>query len=328
MSKIDKLASAIAEARFAESSEHANLPNIFRNPDIEDHTSRLRSRADEALMNASSIFGAGSTQREHTVYDPDTFSEFGVPLSSAKQEGIEEWTRNLDGDVEGSGSSSGNSNSNPTKMERDLSLRIVRDLFDKAEQSWASANYPEAEKFFRAGLDQAKKLASSKRQDLHLNDIRLNLAFTRLQQKDFPEAIYLFKSLLSNITGYKSLLYSHLDQSAIKTCRNFAYFGLAQAYLGKCSFDDAETWCQKCNECWNTTTSNKADSFYPHSLQLMACIYRAKGNSILADTFFEIAVREGYESSKKTPYMLDSDSEAFQEFRLLRSTFRVYLPSE
>lgn len=150
MSKLDKLAAAIAGVRVAQSSDHANLSVIFGNLDLEDHTKRLRRRADTALINASSAVGARSTQSEGTLYDPDTVSEFGVPLSTAKRDGMKEWTRDLDMDAKVSNSST---------MEKDLGVRIVKDIFDRAERSWAKADYVEAEELFRAGMDRAKTLS-------------------------------------------------------------------------------------------------------------------------------------------------------------------------
>ena len=335
ISKLDNLVSAIAGARVAQSLEDANLPTIFRNPDLEDHTQRLKIRADAALTNASTVIDAGSTQREGTVYVPDTFSEFGVPLSTAKRIGIEGWTQDLDMDVKEPRStgwssvtsvdqiaSSSKTISNPTKIEKDLSLRIVKEIFDKAEENWANANYPEAENFFRAGMDRVKTLGISKQQILNLNEIRLKHAFTRLHQRDYSEAIKLFISLFEYLRRSKGFLNSILilNRSAFKDDiprRNYAYFGLAQAYLGQGSLGDAEIWCQKCNECWKANPQRKADPFYSKSLQLMAYIHEVKDDFITANAFLKVAVQERPERNETTSYMLDLES--FPAFGVLKT---------
>ena len=331
ISKLDDLASAIAGAKVTQSLEDANLPIIFRNPDLEDHTQRLKSRVDAALINASTVIDAGSTQKG-TIYVPDTFSEFGVPLSIAKQDGIMEWTQKLDVDVKEHRSmgwnsvtsvdqiaSPSNTISNLTNIKNDLSLRIVKEIFDKAEGNWAKANYHEAEEFFRAGLERIKTLGISRQHVLNLNEIRLKLAFTRLHQGAHSEAIKLFTSLLGYIRGPKRLLNSIL-KTVIKddnTYRTYAYFGLAQAYLCQDLLSDAEIWCQKCNECWKATTQRKVDPLYSKSLQLMAYIHQVKDDSITANAFLEVAVQEGLEANETTPYMLNLES--FTAFRVLET---------
>ena len=328
ISKVDNLASAIAGARVAQSSEHTNLPVIFRNPDLGDHNRRLRRRADAALSNASTIIGIGSTQGEGTIYDPDSFSESGVPLSTAMRDRIEEWTQELDMDTKEFGSLSKYKKTNPTKVEKDPSLRIVKGILENAERSWAKADFHEAERFFRAGLNRAEALEKSKQQLLDLNNIHLKLAFTRLHQKDYFGAITLFHILLNDIQGPKGLLNSIRRKLAVTETalyRSHAYFGLAQAHLGKGSFCDAIWWCQKCNECWRADAQKKAHLLYSKGLQLMASIHRAQGDLIAANAFFEIAAQEGFETDKTTPYAFDFEtvSAVFCVMRALREDIPI-----
>ena len=318
VSKLENLASAIAGPGVAQSLEDANLPIKFRNPDLADHTQRLKRRADASLTNASTVIGSGS------VYVPDSISEFGVPLSTTKRAGIMGWTQELDMDerearsMDGSSvtsvdqiASSNDTSSNPTMIGKGLSLRIVKDVFDKGEENWAKANYAEAEKFFRVGMDRVKTLSVSNQQTFNLNEIRLKIAFTRLHQSDFSEAIKLFTPLVPDVQEFKGFWNSILRIWAVKDdnpCENCACFGLAQAYLGLGSLGDAEIWCQKCNESWEATAERNADPLYSKSLQLMAEIHNYKGDIITANALLRVAIQEMPETDEPTPYMLDLES--------------------
>lgn len=321
-SKLDHLASAVARANMAQSSEEAQLPKIFRNPDLQDHTRRLRSSADAVLTTASTVIDAGSSQGGGSQYIPTTFSEFGVPLDIAKRSRIEEWTQNTVIGVEEYGSIGGRSDKGrhsstsidqsptsnvglaSTKLENDPDLLIVKLCFEKAEIYWTEANYSEAEKFLRAGMNRVTKVGASKQQNFDLNDLSLKLAFTRLHQADFDGARKLFDSLLESREYLKSFRkqFAATDEVSHK---NYAYFGLAQIYLCQNLLTDAEFMCQRCIEHWGTSTDTKVTTPYSESLQLMACIHQAKGNSAVASIFSELAVAEGLESNGTTPYMLE-----------------------
>ena len=169
-------------------------------------------------------------------------------------------------------------------------------------------------------MERVKRLGISQQQNLNLNEVRLKFAFTRLHQSDFPEAIKLFISLFPYGQGSNWFWNSILRTSAIEDdipCRNYACFGLAQAYLGQGALGDAEKWCQKCIESWEATTMKNADSLYSKSLQLMAFIHQVKDDPITANALLELAVQEGLETDVKTPYMLDI--ELFSVFGVLRS---------
>ena len=143
-SKLDHLASTVARAHMAQSSEEAQLPKIFQNPDLQDHTRRLRISANAVLSNASTVIDAGSSQEGGSQYIPTTFSEFGVPLDNAKRSRIEEWTQNTVIGVEEYGSIGGRSDKGghsstsidrsptsnvslaSTKLENDTDLLIVK----------------------------------------------------------------------------------------------------------------------------------------------------------------------------------------------------------
>ena len=313
----------MARANIAQSSE-VQLPEAFRNPNLQDHTQRLRNSADAVLTTASTIVGAKSTQGDGSQYFPTTFSEFGVPLSSAKRAGIEEWTQNMVIGVEESGSKGASSDIGrrsstsidripvpskghaAKKLETDPDLLIVQHSIEIAEQNWAKANYPEAENFFRLGLNRVKTLRASKQQVFHLNEVLLKIAFTRLHQRDINGAEELFNSLLKSKGFLKSLFKASIARDEVSR-KIHAYFGLAQIYLGRSHLADAELMCKKCIDNWRATTGTKANCLYSKTLQLMASIHQAKGDSKLAHLFSNLAVAEGLKANETTPYMLDAE---------------------
>ena len=312
----------MARASIAQSSEEVQLPEAFRNPDLRDHTLRLKSSADAVLTTASTVVGARSTQGDGSQYFPTTFSESGVPLSSAKRTGIEEWTQNRVIGVEDSGSTGASSDigrrsttaidQTPVpgkghaakKLENDPDLLIVQRSIEIAEQNWAKANYPEAEKFFRIGLNRIKTLRASKQQVFDLNEVLLKIAFTRLHQAAVSGAEELFKSLLKSKGFLKSLFKASTATDEVAR-KSHAYFGLAQIYLGRSHPADAELMCQKCINNWRATTCTKAHCLYSKSLRLMASIYQAKGDSATARLYSELAVADGLGANETTPYMLE-----------------------
>ena len=314
----------MARAKIPQSSEEAQLPEVFRNPNLRDHTQRLRSNADAVLTTASTVVGSRSTLGDGSQYDPTTFSEFGVPLGSARKAGIEAWTQSLAIGVEESGSQGGGSatgrrssisiDQSPMpgkghasrKLENDPDVLIVKRSFEKAQQDWAKANYPEAEKYFRVCLERVKKLRASEQQVFNLNDILLKLAFTCLHQGNVNEAEKEFRSLLVSKGSLKSL-FKASAAAAEASRKNHAYFGLAQVHLGQSHLLDAELMCQRCINNWRATTGEKANSLYSKSLQLMALINQAKGDSAVAHLFSGLAVAEGLEANETTPYMLDTE---------------------
>lgn len=343
ISKLDLLASAVARANIAHSSEEAQLPGIFRNQNLRDHTQRLKSSADAVLTTASTIVGAKSTQGDGSQYFPTTFSEFGVPLSSAKRAGIEEWTQNMVIGVEESGSTGASSDIGrrsstsidqipvpskghaAKKLETDPDLLIVQHSIEMAEQNWAKANYPEAEKFFRLGLNRVKTLRASKQQVFDSNEVLLKIAFTRLHQGDFIEAEELFNSLLKSKGFLKSLFKASIATDEVAR-KSHAYFGLAQIYLCRSHLADAVLMCQKCINSWRATTGTKANCLYSKSLQLMASVYQAKGDSATVRLYSELAVAEGLRANETTPYMLEIEQiQDFVEIERILSAFNYRL---
>ncbi|CAD6593008.1 MAG: hypothetical protein ASARMPRED_006925 [Alectoria sarmentosa] len=299
-SKLDHLASTVARAHMAQSSEEAQLPKIFQNPDLQDHTRRLRISANAVLSNASTVIDAGSSQEGGSQYIPTTFSEFGVPLDNAKRSRIEEWTQNTVIGVEEYGSIGGRSDKgghSSTSIDRSPTS-------NNAERYWTEANYLEAEKFLRAGMNRVTNFVASKQQNFDLNDVSLKLAFTRLHQADFDGARKLFDSLLDSRECLESFRKKFATTDEVSH-KNYAYFGLAQIYLCQNLLTDAEFMCQRCIDHWEPSTDTKVKNPYSKSLQLMACIHEAKGDSAVARIFSELAVAEGLESNGTTPYMLE-----------------------
>ncbi len=330
MSKLDDLASAVENANVARSSEEAKLPQSFHNPNLQDHTQRLKSSADLVLSTASTVLDAGSTEGGGSQYIPTSISELGVPLIDAKRVAIEQWVQDMDTVVEGFGSIRGSSDvggdpsdlvdqrtasnkgPNSRELDHDLDHLVVKRTFEKAEQHWVEANYSEAEKFFRSGMNRVKRLPTSKQRSFDLNDIQLKVAFARLHQGDLKEAEELFDSLskseeILEPSWFRSLeslwkWFGTADEASYKT---YAYFGLAQIYLLRDSKADAELMCQRCIDHWRVATSPNVRLPYVKSLQLMALIHEAKKDLATASIISEISIAEGLDPNEKTPYFID-----------------------
>ncbi len=316
------MASAVSRGNIAQSSEEAKLPQSFHNPNLQDHTQRLKSSADLVLTTASTVLGAGSTEGGGSQYIPTSFSEVGVPLNDAERVAIEEWAQNMDIVADEFGSTRGSSDvgGHPSnlvdqgktynkgrscrELDHDLDSLVVKRSFEKAEQHWVEASYLEAEKFFRLGMNRVKKLRTSKQRSFNLDDIWLKVAFTRLHQGDFNEAEELFISL-SKSKGSLEPLLKWLGTVNDPSCKTYAYFGLAQIYLCQNSSADAELMCQSCIHYWRNTPRTNFSFPYSKSLQLMAFIHEAKKDLAVATIFSEITIAEGLDSKKKTPYVID-----------------------
>ena len=260
------------------------LPEALRNPDVLIHSEQLKSRAKTVITTASTITGTNSTLRSESDNRISKISSDGDPLDDARKKRIEEWiseftieeedslqTDLTPGTVISSPSAPTNSledlDTTDSESDGEIELDVVTHFLERGQREYKRHRHAEAMTLFRTGLRRAESLSLDRKAGLELEHIQLKIAWCYLYQKQLDEAERLFKVIVKHNT------------EKISVARAFhACAGLAQIYLCRGSFRDAEAWCKKSLSGWKRLVG-KQHSLYITSLRLMEFIHETEGDT-------------------------------------------------
>ena len=280
------------------------LPLDFRNPDILTHTERLISSASTVIGQGSTIWGGSEMGLPHS-------SEAGGSLDKAKNSHIEDWIPQLTiTEEEGSQHSESKAFTAPSETvveetglegeENDYSDSDGDDehdfaqmCFEQAEEMFRKKEHAKAIESFQAGLDSATTLSFKRQNRLGLGNIKRELALSLLHQGSLTEAEDLFQTLARGNT--KDVKGAELAYHASS--------GLAQVFICKRSYTDAEDWCKKSRNGWRRALAkDKRHPLYIDALKLSAFLCELRGDSMQALIYEKRA--------KKDEVLIDEKSRA------------------
>ena len=168
--------------------------------------------------------------------------------------------------------------------------------FEQAEEMFRKKEHAKAIESFRAGLDRAKTLSIERRNRLGLGNIKRELALSLLHQGSLIEAQDLFQTLARGNTR---------DAKAVELAYH-ASCGLAQVFICKRSYTDAEVWCRNTRNGWRRAfakgAGDKRHPLYIDALKLSAFLYELRGDSTQALVYEKRA--------KKDEVLVDEKSRA------------------
>ena len=148
--------------------------------------------------------------------------------------------------------------------------------FEQAEEMFRQKEHAKAIKSFHAGLDRATTLSFERQNRLGLGNIKRELALSLLHQGRLSEAEDLFQTLArGNTRDVKGTELAYHASS-----------GLAQIFICKRSYTDAEEWCKYSRTGWRRALAKRAGDkrhpLYIDALRLSAFLYELRGDSTQA----------------------------------------------
>lgn len=285
--KLDSIVQDLKQLISSQATTNEKLPLGFRNPDILTHTERLISSASTVISQGSTIWGGSEMGLPHS-------SEAGGSLDKANKSHIEDWIPQLAiMEEEGSQTSESKAITAPsetvveeTRLEGeeidysdsdgDDDYDFAQMCFEQAEEMFRKNEHAKSIESFRAGLDRAKTLSIERQNRLDLGNIKRELALSLLHQGCLTEAQDLFQTLArGNTRGAKSVELAYHASS-----------GLAQVFICKRSYTEAELWCKNSRNGWRRAfakgTGDKRHPHYIDALKLSAFLYELRGESTQA----------------------------------------------
>ena len=294
--KLDSLIEMVSNLDISQINATDNkLPEALRNPDVLIHSEQLKQSAKAVITTASTITGTNSTVRSGSDNRLSKISSDGDSLDDARKNSIEQWIPQLTIEEEDSLQTDltpGTAITSPsaaTKSLKDLDttdsesdgeieLDVVNRFLERGQMEYKRHRHAEAMKLFRTGLRRASSLSLDRKAGLKLEDIQLKIACCYLYQKYLDEAEHLFKEIVKHNTEKTSAA------RAFHACA-----GLAQIYLCRESFRDAERWCKKSLSGWKRLVG-KQHSLYVTSLWLMEFIHETEGDTDSAGIFADLII--------------------------------------
>ena len=177
--------------------------------------------------------------------------------------------------------------------------------FEEAEEKFRKKEHAKAIESFRTGLDRATTLSFERQNRLDLGNIRRELALSLLHEGRLTEAEDLFQSLARCNT--KDVKGAELAYHASS--------GLAQVYICKRSYTEAEVWCKNSRNGWRRALAkgagDKRHPLYIDALKLSAFLYELRGDSTQAVVYGKRA--------KKDEMMVDQKYRVLKGFTLEQS---------
>lgn len=168
--------------------------------------------------------------------------------------------------------------------------------FEQAEEMFRKKEHAKAIESFRAGLGRAKSLSIERQNRLDLGNIKRELALSLLHQGSLTEAQELFQTLARSNTR---------DARGVELAYH-ASSGLAQVFICKRSYTDAEVWCKNSRNGWRRAfakgAGDKRHPLYIDALKLSAFLYELRGDSMQALVYEKRA--------KKDEVLIDEKSRA------------------
>ena len=294
--KLDSLIGMVSNLDVSQINATDNkLPEGFRNPDVLLHSEQLKRSAKAVIATASTITGTNSTTWSGSDNRLSKLSSDGDPLDDARKKRIEQWIPQLTiqeedslqtdlspGTAITSPSAATNSlkdlDTTDSESDGEIELDVVNRFLERGQREYKKHRHAEAMKLFRTGLRRAESLSLDRKVGLELEDIQLRMAYCYLYQKHLDEAEHLFKAIVKHNT------------ENIRASRAFhACAGLAQIYLCRESFREAERWCKKSLSGWKGLVG-KQHSLYVTSLWLMEFIHEMEGDADSAGVFADLVL--------------------------------------
>ena len=264
-------------------------------------------------------------------------SEAGESLDKAKKSHIEDWIPKLTiMEEEGSQTSESKAHTAPSETvveeagpegeEMEFSDSDGDDDYDFAQTCFAQAGemfrkkeHAKAIKYFHAGLDRATALSIERQNRLDLGNIKRELALSLLHQGRLTEAENLFQTLArGNTRDVKGAELAYHASS-----------GLAQVFICKRSYTDAEVWCKNSRNGWRRAVAkNKRHPLYIDALKLSAFLYELRGDSMQALVYEERAKEDEVLIDEKSRATLVRGFTLEQSLALIKSYHKAHPASE
>ncbi len=279
----------------------------FRNPELLKHTEQLISSASTVLGSRSTVWGGSDMEFPHS-------SENGQPLDRGQRATIEDWIPHLASmEEEPPQTSDHHDNSatsdtlidtygfnleevQSTESDSDDDHDIVKKCFERAKKDFSSDQHAKALEFFRAGIKRAEKLGLKKKARLELRTIQMEMGFSLLSLGELGESEQRLLSVARAQTN---------DDKGARLALH-ASSGLAQIFLCKRAFAEADEWCRKSRIGWKRV-GGRGHPAYVACLRLSAFSSELQGDHTEAVLFEEMA-----NDSKAAPAAVDTGLDAYE----------------
>ena len=305
--KLDRIVKDLRQLISNQATANDKLPLDFKNPDILTHTERLISSASTVIGQGSTVWGGSEIGLPHS-------SEAGGSLDKAKKSHIEDWIPQLAiMEEEASQTSESKALTAPSETvveeaglegediaysdsDGDDDHDFAQMCFAQAEEMFRKKDHAKAIEYFHAGLDRATTLSFERRNRLDLGNIKRELALSLLHRGSLTEAEGLFRTLArGNPRDVKGAELAYHASS-----------GLAQVFICKRSYSDAEVWCKNSRNGWRRALAkgagDKRHPLYIDALKLSAFLHELRGDSTQALVYEKRA--------KKDESLIDENSRA------------------
>ena len=267
-------------------------------------------------------------------------SEAGGSLDKAKQSHIEDWMRQRTiMEEEGSQTSEPKALTAPSETlveesglegeeneysdsDGDDDHDFAQMCFEQAEEMFRKEEHAQAIESFHAGLDCAKTLSFERQNRLDLRNIKRKLALSLLHQGSLTEAEDIFQTLARGNTK---------DEKGAELAYH-ASAGLAQVFICKRSFTDAEEWCKNSRNGWRRALAKRAGDkrhpLYIDALKMSAFLYELRGESMQALVYEKRAKKDESLIDEKSRETLLKGFTLEQSFELIKNYHKAHPASE
>lgn len=328
--KLDGIVQDLKQLKSNQGTTNDKLPFDFRNPDIMTHTERLISSASTVIGQGSTIWGGSEMGLPHS-------SEAGGSLDKAKVSHIEDWIPQLTiMEEEGSQTSETKALTAPSETlveengfegeeieysdsDGDDDHDFAQMCFEQAEEMFRKKEHAKAISSFHAGLDRATTLSFERQNRLDLGNIKRELALSLLDQGSLTEAEDLLQTLArGNTRDVKGAELAYHASS-----------GLAQVFICKRSYTEAEVWCKNSRMGWRRTLAkDKRHPLYIDALKLSAFLYELRGDSTQALVYEKRAKKDESLIDEKSRATLLKGFTLEQSLELIKDYHKAHPASE
>ena len=331
--KLDGIVQDLKQLISNQATTNDKLPLDFQNPDILTHTERL-------ISSASTVIGQGSTIWGGSEIGLPQSSEAAGSLDKAKKSHIEDWIPQLTiMEEEGSQTSEPKALTAPSEtLVAEAGLEgeeieyfdsdgeddhdFAQMCFAQAEEMFRKKEHAKAIEYFHAGLDRATTLSFERQSRLDLGNIKRELALSLLHQGSLTEAEGLFQTLArGNTRDVKGAELAYHASS-----------GLAQVFICKRSYTDAEVWCKNSRNGWRRALAkgagDKRHPLYIDALNLSAFLYELRGDSTQALVYEKRAKNDEVLIDEKSRASLLKGFTLEQSLELIKNYHEAHPASE
>ena len=191
--------------------------------------------------------------------------------------------------------------------------------FEQAEEMFKKKEHARAIESFQAGLDRATTLSFERQNRLGLGNIKRELALSLLHQGSLTEAEDLFQTLARGNT--KDVKGAELAYHASS--------GLAQIFICKRSYIDAEVWCKNSRTGWRRALArDKRHPLYIDALRLSAFLCALRGDSTQALIYEKRAKKDEVLIDEKSRATLLKGFTLEQSIELINNYHKAHPASE